>query len=84
MFDHMDGVMRALAQKKTHWKAVLFLGVKLARRKLSKYYTDVTPMTGYVLISVNILDCFQKLLSFRQWGNGMDINPEDETSYTTQ
>jgi hypothetical protein len=84
MFDHMDGVMRALAPKKTHWKAALFLGVKLARRKLSKYYTDVTPMTGFVLISVNILDRFQKLRSFRQWGKGMDINPEDETSYTTQ
>jgi hypothetical protein len=80
----MDGVMRGLAQKKTHWKVALFLGVKLARRKLSKYYTDVTPMTGFVLVSVNILDRFQLLRSIRQWGKGMDINPEDETSYTTQ
>jgi len=35
MFDHMDGVMRALAKKKTQWKEDLFFAVKLARRKLS-------------------------------------------------
>ena len=38
MFDHMDGVMRALAKKKTQWKEDLFFAVKLARQKLSKYY----------------------------------------------
>jgi len=31
MFDHMDGVMRALAKKKTQWKEDLFFAVKLAR-----------------------------------------------------
>jgi hypothetical protein len=30
MFDHMDGVMRALATKKPQWKEDLFFGVKLA------------------------------------------------------
>ena len=30
MFDHMDGVMRALAKKKTPWKEDFFLTVKLA------------------------------------------------------
>jgi hypothetical protein len=30
MFDHMDGVMRALAKKKTQWKEDLFFAVKLA------------------------------------------------------
>jgi hypothetical protein len=30
MFDHMDGVMRALAKKKTPWKEHLFFAVKLA------------------------------------------------------
>jgi hypothetical protein len=30
MFDHIDGVMRALAQKKTPWKEDLFFAVKLA------------------------------------------------------
>jgi hypothetical protein len=38
MFDHMDGVMRALAKKKTQWQEDLFFAVKLARQKLSKYY----------------------------------------------
>jgi len=84
MFDHIHGVMRALAKKKTQWKEDLFFAVKLARQKLSKYYAEVTPMTGMLLISAHILDPFRKLRSFRKWDKGMDINPEDETSYTTQ
>ena len=32
----------------------------------------------------HILDPFKKLPSFWKWDNGMDINPEDETSYTPQ
>ena len=36
MFDHMDGVMRALAKNKTQWTENLFFAVKLARQKLSK------------------------------------------------
>jgi len=39
---------------------------------------------GMLLISAQILDPFQKLQSFKKWDKGMDINPEDETSYTTQ
>jgi hypothetical protein len=46
MFDHTDGVMRALVKKKTQWTEDLFFVVK--------------------------------------WDKGMDINPEDETSYTMQ
>jgi len=84
MFDHMDGVMRALAKKKTQWKEDVFFAVKLAWQKLSKYYAEVTPMTGMLLISTQILDPFRKLRSFRKWDKGMDINPEDETSYITQ
>jgi len=41
-------------------------------------------MTGMLLISAHILHPFQKLRSFRKLDKGMDINPEDETSYTTQ
>jgi hypothetical protein len=37
-----------------------------------------------LLISADILYPFRKLRSFRQWDKGMVINPEDETSYTTQ
>src|SRR3981189_398859 len=84
MFNHMDGVMRALAKKKTPWKEDLFIAVKLARQKLSKYYAEVTPTTGILLISAHILDPFCKLRSFRKWDKGMDINPEDKTLYNTQ
>jgi len=84
MFDHMDDVMRALAKKNTQWKEDLFFAVKLARQKLSKYYAKVTPTTGMLLISAHILDPFRNLRSFRKWNTGMDINPEDKTSYTTQ
>jgi len=84
MFDHMDGVMSALAKQKTQWKEDLFFAVKLAWQKLSKYYAEVTPTTGKLLISAHILDPFHKLRSFRKQAKGMDINPEDEISYTTQ
>jgi len=84
MFYHMDFVMRALAKKKTQWKEELFFAVKLARQKLSTYYAQVTPTAGMLQISAHILDPFWKLRSFRRWDKGMDINPDDETSYTTQ
>jgi len=84
MFHHMDGVMPALAKRKTPWKADFFFAVKLARPKLSKYYAEVTPSTALLLISAHILDPFQKLKSFRQWDQGMDIYPEGKTFYTTQ
>jgi len=58
--------------------------VKFARQKLSKYYAEVTAKTGMLLISAHILNPFRKLRSFRKRDKGMDINPEDETSYTTQ
>jgi hypothetical protein len=61
MFDHMDGVMRALAKKKTPWKQDMIFAVKLACQKLSKYYAEVTPTTGMLLISAHILDTFMKL-----------------------
>jgi len=84
MFDHIDGLMRALAKNKTQWKEDLFFVVRLARQKFSKYYAEVTPTTGMFLISSHILDPFRKFRSFRKWDKGMDINTEDETSYTTQ
>jgi hypothetical protein len=84
MFDHLDGVMSGLDKRKTHCKDDLYFAVKLARWKLSKYYAKVTPSTGMLLISPHILNPFWKLQSFRKWGLSMDINPEDETSYTTQ
>jgi len=67
MFNHMNGVMQVFAKQKTQWKEDLFFTVKLARQKLSKYYAEVTPMTGMLLISAHILDPFRKLRSFRKW-----------------
>jgi len=64
MFDHMDGMMQALAKKKTQCKEDLIFGVKLPRQKLSEYYPEVTPTTGMLLISAHFLDSFQKLRLF--------------------
>jgi len=84
MFDHMDGVIRALIKKKTPWREDLFFAVRLAGQKLSKYYAEVTLLMGMLPISAHIVDSFRKLRSFRKWDKGMDINPEGEKSYTTQ
>jgi len=37
-----------------------------------------------VLGAVKILDHFPKLASFTKWNNAKDIDPEDESCYTTQ
>jgi hypothetical protein len=84
MVDPMDAVMRALANKNTQWKKVLYFTVKSAQQKLSKYYTEVTTMTGLLLISAHILDAFWKLRLFRKWGKGMVLNSDDDGSYTMQ
>jgi len=80
----MDCMMQAVAKKKTPWKEDLFFAVKLAQHKISKYYPEVTPTTGMLLVSAHIHDSVRKTRSFRKWNNTMAINPEDETSYTTQ
>jgi hypothetical protein len=84
MFDHMDGVMRPLAKKRTQWKEDLFFTVKSAQQELSNYFAEVTPMTAMLLTSEHSIDRFRKLRSFRKWEHRRDIHPEDETSYTTQ
>jgi len=84
IFDHMDGMMRALAKKMTLQKEDLFFAVMRVRQKLSKYYSEVTPKMGMVLISAHILDPFRNLRLVTKWDQGMDINPENETSYTAQ
>jgi len=84
MFDHMDGMMRALPKKKTQWKEDIFFAIKCAWQKLSKYYTEVTLETGLLHILAHIMDPFLKLRSFRKWDKGMYINRQDVTSYTTQ
>jgi len=66
MFDHMDGVMRALANKKTQWKETSYFAVTFARPKLSKYHAEVTATTFMPLISAHILDRFRKCSSM-EW-----------------
>jgi len=63
-------MMRALARRKTQWKEDLFVAVKFAEQKLSKYNAEVTPTTGMFLISAQILDPFWKLRSFRKMDKG--------------
>jgi len=62
----------------------LFFAVKLAQHKLSNCYTEVTPSTDMLLNSADILNLVRKSRSFRKWDNGIGIDPEDETMYTTQ
>jgi hypothetical protein len=80
----MDGLMKALAMKKTQSKEDLFFAMKFARQMLSKYYTEVTPKTGLLPISAHNLHRFRELQSCRKWDKGIDIKPEDETSYTSK
>ena len=61
MFDHMDGVMRAFAEKMTASKEDLFFNVMLARQMQSKWKADVPPLMGMRLVCAYILDCFWKL-----------------------
>jgi len=76
--------MRALAKKMTQRKEDLHFAVKFAQLTMSKYSAEGKPTTGQYLISSHIFDLFRKLQSFRKWNNGMDIQPGDMTSYTTQ
>ena len=64
MFNHLDGIMCALGNKKTPWNEVLFFAMNFGWQMLCKYYAEVTPMTGKHLFSAHILDSSQKLLAF--------------------
>jgi len=46
MFHHTDGVMQALARKKTRWKEYLYFAMKFVQQELFKYYAEVTPKMG--------------------------------------
>ena len=62
----------------------LVLRCEVSSTEAVQYYAEVTPTMGMLLISAHIFDPFQKLRFCWKWDKGMDINPEDETSYTTQ
>jgi len=80
----MDRIMEAFAKKKTQWKEDLYFTIKLVHQKLSKNDAEDTSTTSTLLILPYIFNPFQNLRWFRNWVKGMDINPENETSYTTQ
>jgi hypothetical protein len=84
MFDHIHGVTRALAKKKTPWNEDLLFTVKLSQQKLFKYYAEVTPMMDMLPIFAHNFDPVRRLRLFRKWDNGMHINSENETSWPTQ
>jgi len=84
MFDHMDGIIPPLRKKMTELKEDLFIAVKSARQKLSKYYAAVSQPTGKFLISAHIFYPVRMLRWFTKWATRMDINPERDTFYTTQ
>jgi len=65
MFNHMDGVMRALPNKKAQWKEDLHFTMKFAQQKLSKWYAEVTPMVGILPFSAHILDISK--MYFSHW-----------------
>jgi len=80
----MDCIMQDLANENTQLKEHLFFAVKLAWQKPSKYFPEVTPIIFLLVISIYLLDTFQKLKSFWKWEKVIDIDPEDKTLYTTQ
>jgi len=84
MFNHIDGILRALAKKKTKWTEDSYFTVKFAQQKLTKYFAEVSPTTAMLYISAQFVDPVWMLQSSRKWDKGMDTNPENETSYTTQ
>jgi hypothetical protein len=84
MFDRMDGVLRALIKKKTPLKRDVYISLRSARRKLSKYYATVTPKTGVLLIIARLLDPYWKLRTFVKWDKAMDVAPDEDHPYTNQ
>jgi len=80
----MEGIMWVVAKKQTQSKQDLYFAVKVVWQKLSKRSADLTPTTGLLVISAHVLDPFQRLRLNRKWDDAMDIDSEDETSYTTQ
>jgi len=84
IFDHLDGVLKALAKKRLQWKRDIHRAVRSARAKLRKYYTKVTPETGLILILATMLDPFRKLQTFKGWDKEMGKSSDDSDSYERQ
>jgi len=64
MFDYLDGVMRALAKKKTQCKEDLYFAGTFARQKPLIKYAEVSPMMVMLLITAPTVNPLQKLQLF--------------------
>jgi len=84
MFNHKDGIMQALAKKKTQSKEDLFFAARLARWKLSKSDAYVATAMGMHLGLQHMLDPVRTLRSFGMWDKWMDIQPQNKTSSITR
>lgn len=84
MFDHMEGAINVLKTKQTTWKKDIYHAVQAAHQKLQKYYSNVTPESGLLLILAALLDPFRKAKTFKGWDSKMNIDYRDPASYTFQ
>jgi len=84
MFDHMEGIIKALAKKQIQWKVDIRRAMRSARSKLSAYYAEVTPESGLLLILVQMLDPYRKTRMFQHWDKRAGVSPASPGSYTSQ
>lgn len=83
IIDSMAGTILYLAKTKAQWKQDWILAVKFVWQMLSMYYSAVTSMIRMLLVALHILDSFRTMRSCWKWDIEIDINPEEETLYTT-
>jgi len=76
--------MRALTKAKTQCKEYIYFAMTFTCLKVCNYYAELTPMMGKHLFLAHITDLFYQLVSFGKWDKGIDINPEEETSFISQ
>ena len=81
----MDGVMRALAKEKTQWKeGRLVLSGEVSSTEDVKILSLIDSNDGHASDIRTQPRSFPEVAIVQKVWKGMDINPKDETSYTTQ
>jgi len=84
MFDHVDGIIGAVARTQPQSKDDMFFAMKFAQQLLSKSHAEVTPIMGMLLKSAHILDLFPTLRLLTTYEKGMDIHSQNNALYNTQ
>jgi hypothetical protein len=84
VFDHFDSVLDALKSKKAQWQIDLREATQAARTVMMKYYDEIRPGAGTLIILGHILDPFRKIKAFKKWDIREGGKPSDEDSYTAQ